>query len=292
VSVITLIIEVLTTASTTRASINCSSRAFVVVVFVIPSPLCIVVLWLLLKYDGLTRGFLDDDGLWVLAYDDGLRLIIFGRASVSFQVPLIAARRLTFYFPFIAEFAYSIRRGGRTLNISFVADDFSWGLPFAGAVLEIAVVSGSLFAVALDDDLFLVGILFFKCAVGDSIAADSRVCARFIAIFVDDRHDDGAGPETAVWYWPLGSAVDKTGGADGGGELWRGRGETGRQATVNELNESASVRLSRLKSKIMQSQATRRGRVQSAATKGLPTVVAGDHPAHLPPASFPPSFFT
>jgi len=42
----------------------------------------------------------------------------------------------------------------------------------------------------------------------------------------------------------------------------------------------------------MQSQATRRGRVQSAATKGLPTVVAGDHPAHLPPASFPPSFFT
>jgi hypothetical protein len=169
-----------------------------------------------LKDDLLSRSFLDNDGLWFLAYDDGLWLIILGGAGVPLQIPLIAARGLALYFSFKAELTYSLRRR-RTLDISFVANDFPRSISFAGAIFQITVISRGLFAVALDDYLFLVDIFFLECAVWYPVAADGRICAWFVAVFVDDRHDDGAGPVTAVWYWPLGSADDKTGGADGGG---------------------------------------------------------------------------
>jgi hypothetical protein len=159
----------------------------------------------------------------LLAYDDRLWLVVLGGASVPLQIPLVVTRWLTLYFSLVAEFADSIRGRRCTLNISFVADDFSRGVSLAGAVFEVAVISGRLFAVAFDDDLFLVGIFFLKCSIWYSVAANGRVSARFVAVFVDDRHDDGAKPVTAVWYWPLGSADDKTGGADGGGGEFVGK---------------------------------------------------------------------
>jgi hypothetical protein len=239
-SIITLIIEFLTTASsTTRTSINLTSGPFVVVVIVIPPSLRVVTLdkfvlgFLSLKDDGLSRSFLDDDWLWLLTYDDGLWLVVLGGASVPLQIPLVVTRWFTLYFSFEAKFADSIRGRRRTLDISLVADDFSRSVALTGAVFEIAVISGRLFAVALDDDLFLVGIFLFECSVGYSVAADGRVCARFVAVFVDDRHDDGAGPVTAVWYWPLGSADDKTGGANGGGGEFVGK-QVGERLQMNE----------------------------------------------------------
>jgi hypothetical protein len=224
-SIITLIMEVLTTtaASTTRASINLTSCPFVVVVIVIPSSLRIIALdefvlrFFSLKDDRLSRSILDNDWLGLLAYDDGLWLVVLGGASVPLQIPLVVTRWLALYFSFITKLADSVRRWRCALNISFVANDLSWSV--SSAVL-VAVISGRLFAFTLDDDLFLVGIFFLECSVWYSVAANGRVSTRFVAVFVYDRHDDGAGPVTAVWYWPLRSADDKTGGADGrGGEF-------------------------------------------------------------------------
>lgn len=63
---------------------------------------------------------------------------------------------------------------------------------------------------------------------------------------------------TAVWYWPLGSADDKTGGADGGGGEFVGKRvdkQLQMNETVAEVSEAKQVEMVRLR---RASQATRR----------------------------------